>query len=246
MPESRISKELHRRIFELTLALYRVTDFFPQGEVLRKQLREKANEIFGGVTEYGYSPNTEQDAIALIARIQAMKGYLGIARSMRFVRPINLSILEREYNFLADFFVKELAEKEETSKEADRNIVKNQVKEKPQAASDDHPASNQEKAIEVEELPTWHEFSQGEEKSDTPESGLTRIADDINERQKIILEHLKSAPQAKISDFHSLFGAISSKTIQRDLQSLVEKEFLKKTGEKRWTTYTLNLVRGQR
>ena len=54
MSSSRIPQEIHRIIFELTLALYRVTDFFPPNETLRRQLREKANEIFGSVTEYGY------------------------------------------------------------------------------------------------------------------------------------------------------------------------------------------------
>jgi len=48
--------------------------------------------------------------------------------------------------------------------------------------------------------------------------------------------------QAKISDFHSFFGDISSKTIQRDLQDLVSKSVLKKEGEKRWTVYSINGV----
>ena len=92
----------------MTLAIYRVTDFFPQGEALRKHLREKANEIFGGISEYGFLTDNEREAISILAKIQAIKGYLGIARSMRFVRPINITVLEREYDFLADFFGREL------------------------------------------------------------------------------------------------------------------------------------------
>lgn len=105
----KISQELHRKTFELTLALYRVTDFFPQGEALRRSLREKANEIFGGVTEYGYANSREHGTLALLAKVETIKGYLRVSRSMRFVRPINLTILEREYEFLEHFFRQELA-----------------------------------------------------------------------------------------------------------------------------------------
>ncbi len=98
------SQELHCKVFELTLALYRVTDFFPQGEALKRQLREKANEIFGNVTEYEYTYGREHGALFVLAKIETMKGYLRVASSMRLVRPINLTILEREYELLEPFF----------------------------------------------------------------------------------------------------------------------------------------------
>lgn len=202
MFESKISKELHRRVFELTLAIYRVTDFFPPGEVLRRNLREKANEIFGNVSEYGYSENMEQAANTILAKVEAIKGYLEIARSMRFVRPINITILEREYDRLCEFFAKE-------------------------PTASDIKTSEPQAAPSKEELPTWNEFSKV--------NGTT-------ERQKAILEHVKQAKQAKISDFYSSFNGVSSKTIQRDLQDLVAKSILKKEGTKRWTVYSLNGV----
>ena len=98
---------LHRKTFELTLALYRVTDFFPQGEVLKRQLREKANEIFGGIAEYEYVGGHEQGIRVIRAKVQAIKGYLRVARSMRFVQAINLTILEREYEFLEHILERE-------------------------------------------------------------------------------------------------------------------------------------------
>ena len=38
-----MTSEMNRKIFELTLAVYRVTDLFPESEVLKRQVREKAN-----------------------------------------------------------------------------------------------------------------------------------------------------------------------------------------------------------
>ena len=63
----------------------------------------------------------------------------------------------------------------------------------------------------------------------------------FTERQKMIIEHLHKNGQVKISDFFSEFNALSSKTIQRELHDLVAKNVLKKEGEKRWRTYTLNV-----
>lgn len=226
MFEPKISKELQRRVFELTLALYRVTDFFPHGEILKKQLREKANEIFGGIVEYGHSTNAAQETTVILAKIESIKGYLEICRSMRFVKSINITVLEREYDFLAEFLTKELTD--------------------PCCST---PGVEQK---EVESLATWEEFAAKEpapamsdrkdKMSDIKDVGFKPILSDINNRQKRILEYIQQVQHAKISDFYSVFNGISSKTIQRDLQDLVSKDILKKEGEKRWTTYSLNYV----
>lgn len=199
----------------MTLALYRVTDFFPQGEALRKHLREKANDIFGGVGEYGFSGDNQHEAVAILAKIQALKGYLNVARSMRFVKPINLTVIEREYDFLANFLHGELENVKPTAPKKEEPQVKDNNKEK---------------------LSTWEEFSVREEK----EPGLEPISEAMSDRQQKILDHLRKSEHAKISDFAPQFAGISTKTIQRDLQDLVTKNVLKKEGEKRWTVYSFN------
>ncbi len=105
MPQ--LPQELQKEVFELTLALYRVTDFFPKSDTLRRSLREKANEIFGLITEYSHGRGDENGALLIFARIEAIKGYLDIARTMRLVKPVNLSVLYREYEFLGQFFKNE-------------------------------------------------------------------------------------------------------------------------------------------
>lgn len=104
---SQLPQELQKEVFELTLALYRVTDFFPKNDTLRRSLREKANEIFGLITEYSHGKGDENEALLIFARIEAIKGYLDIARTMRLVKPVNLSVLYREYEFLGQFFKNE-------------------------------------------------------------------------------------------------------------------------------------------
>ena len=253
LSEQKLSKELHRKVFELTLALYRVTDFFPQGEILRRQLREKANEIFSRISEYDYSSNKEEEILQILARIESIRGYFGLARSLRMVKSINLTVLDREYNFLATFFTNEL---DNQGHESDKNVT-DTIKDIGQI---------KRTSSAPEELPTWDEFSEHKKtvldekpvdlattshadslsavppqtvRAEKNSGDFSPISDAINERQKAILDRLKETNKAKVSDFYSVFNDISSKTIQRDLQDLVSKNMLKKDGEKRWTIYSL-------
>lgn len=235
----RLPKNLEQLLFDLTLALYRVTDFFPRGEILRKHLREKANEIFSQALEYNYASDADASALKIIGRIESIKGYLEIAKSLRIVKPINLVILEREYVFLADFFSRELEFLAQTSKSAKTDSTETNPEIKPDSEISAVAKSDSEGVVKtplpgkVEKLennpPSWREFSS---------SGANSILL-LNERQEAILEHLKQAERAKVSDFYSFFSNISSKTIQRDLQDLVAKNLLKREGEKRWTVYYL-------
>ena len=90
--------QLYERTLTLTIALYRVTDYFPKAEILRNHLRSKANEVFEQITEHGVNGrelNGEVDPV--IQRIRTIKGYLAIASTLNYVRPVNFTILEKEY-----------------------------------------------------------------------------------------------------------------------------------------------------
>ena len=62
---------------------------------------------------------------------------------------------------------------------------------------------------------------------------------DIGTRRKKILEVVKSKGQVTIHEFIQSIQGCSSKTIQRELTSLVLSGTLKKTGERRWSKYSL-------
>ena len=257
-------KEIQRKVFDLTLALYRVTDFFPKDEALKRSLREKANEIFGLASEYELVIYENSNVALIFGKIQAMKGFLEIARSLQFVKPINFIVLEREYGMLADFFVPRPAPVGDEESPAEAVEYK----------TDKTPEHNE--TIE-ESLPTWEEFSfqkkpqpgsqepktvltpeepdygpiqpqtaaplgAPDNQEERKETDLTPIQKDLSERQKTILEHLKNSKQAKVSDFYSFFDGISTKTVQRDLQDLVGRNVLKKEGDRRWTIYSLTTV----
>ncbi|OGZ97018.1 MAG: hypothetical protein A2847_02780 [Candidatus Sungbacteria bacterium RIFCSPHIGHO2_01_FULL_50_25] len=264
----KLLEEIKKEAFELTLALYRVTDFFPKSEVLRKQMREKANEIFSCIAEFGYGGNTEGKALQVFARIEAIKGYIEIAQTLRVVRPINLSVLYREYEFLARFFKNEarLSDMDEDVRSrkdpapADRdNVAEYHEKplrhRSPLSGVEFHMADGHASDIadgDSSARPARSssvESSGGHEQVDIRESigvpkghiGHKSGKGPVSERQKTIIGHLqKGDKKAKLGDIHALFSGVSSKTIQRDLQDLVSRKMLGREGEKRWTTYFLS------
>jgi DNA-binding transcriptional ArsR family regulator len=181
------SKELHQLAVRLTLALYRVTDFFPQEEPLRQQLREKSTEILESVIEDQFFP----------AKIYSLLSFLEVAGSLNFVRPLNIVVLQREYETLL-----KLIPAKKVSETKAHSVIAERKKEK----TDDSPET---------------------------------AGQDFNERQVTILEFLSERESAKISDLTEFFHEVSSKTIQRDLQDLVNKGILKKEGERRWTVYSV-------
>lgn len=68
---------------------------------------------------------------------------------------------------------------------------------------------------------------------------INNISMDIGSRRKRILEIVRSRGAVTINEFIESIKGCSSKTIQRELTSLVLSGTLKKTGERRWSKYSL-------
>jgi len=62
---------------------------------------------------------------------------------------------------------------------------------------------------------------------------------DINGRRDTILSIIKDKGTVYIKDISTIFRDIGEKTIQRELQKLVRDGVIAKSGNRRWTQYTL-------
>ena len=99
---------------KLTQALYRVTDVFPEGESLKFQIREKANEILTGLILLGKTDKKE-----ILNNIEVLENYFEIARFQNWVNPFNFLVLDQEYNKIK----KELEGETELKELAEKSIV---------------------------------------------------------------------------------------------------------------------------
>ena len=84
-----------------------------------------------------------------------------------------------------------------------------------------------------------YEDETDEDTIDAPDGGAIGGAiESLNERQKKAIEYVKERGSITNSEYKSLF-AITDRTALRDLNSLVGKNILSKSGNKKSTTYTL-------
>ncbi|HRY52398.1 MAG TPA: hypothetical protein P5089_00925 [Candidatus Portnoybacteria bacterium] len=83
------SLDFSRRALNLSLAIYRITTKFPNGEALSGQMRKIGNEVAGDLAANNFS--------GIEKKIDRLKIYFAIAKAQNWVKPINWSILEKEY-----------------------------------------------------------------------------------------------------------------------------------------------------
>lgn len=78
-------------LIKLTLAVYKVTNVFPDKEPLKFLIREKANQVLADFILKSKEKNIQEN-------IDVLNGYFGIAKKQNWVDELNFLVLKREYN----------------------------------------------------------------------------------------------------------------------------------------------------
>ena len=85
-------------LIKITLALYRVTEFFPKKEPLKFFLREKSNQILNNVILF-FPDKVLKD-------INILQTYFEIAEKQNWVKRENFLVLKKEYNKIKEEILK--------------------------------------------------------------------------------------------------------------------------------------------
>ncbi len=221
---------MRQKVLDLTIALYRVTDLFPKDEVLRRQIREKANDILSYFFECEYAPDIGEDSrTKTISRlVHSLRGYFQLATALGLVDPRNLLVLEREYSRITQFLP--LYNKDIPLSQDDRE-------ESSLVFSNASVDSQKDQDFFRSRRRARPSGSSLRKNKSTP--GASADQKTLNQRQKKMTEHLQSVPTAPIGDFTRMFPHVSMKTVQRDIQALVQKNIFQRKGKKRWAVYSL-------
>lgn len=224
-----ISQEMKRKVFEFSLAVYRVTDLFPMGEALKRQTREIANELLREISELEAKESFDVVAVKrIIGKMLVLKNFLLLAKYNSFVRPVNVDVLLKELSFFESFFMRQLqyqngsfeneTKESEKKEESFKAVFKQDVK----SVFTDAGGIAEQKSAEREEKPIGNNNNGG------------------SERQRAILDYLRAKKTAKANDLAIIFSnRFSLKTLQRDLALLIENKTVEKKGDKRWATYMI-------
>jgi len=213
MQGSQSSQELPKKLSDLTLAVYRVTGLFPEGEVSCNRIRGRAMEILEDVTFYdtirSKNVSGKKDLLhGIEGKISALLMLFKVVRAQRFVKELNFDILDWEYRQVLDGIQNEISSgTREPGKKIDEEIEGGVFK------------------IEA---------------GIRPSESLADALGALNNRQQHLIGFFKNNGSARLKEITKIFPDVSEKTIRNDLKVLCQKQFLKLNGRAPQSFYSLH------
>lgn len=218
---------IYKKAERLAKAIHLVTPAFKDSPALRDRLDLVAVGLIDAATMTLGSARG-----ALSRELLALSSVLSIARSSGMLSDMNADLIARE----AQHLLQEVAAYEEPRLALDEaptlaEIAKGAVREgKREPARTESVADLHEALTEGAVGAQSHKGqSQGQVKDNKAKS----------QRQEAILDVLKSKGALSIKDLSAVIRDVSEKTIQRELQTLINEGVVEKSGDRRWTTYAL-------
>ncbi len=207
---------IYKKAERLAKAIHLISPAFTDSP----SLRDRIDSIAVGLVDAAILPPLPaRDALS--RELLALSSVLGIARTGNLLSSMNAALIAREAHQL----LTEIAAYEEPRLFLDdapslADIARRAGKSSPEAPS--RAAARR-----------------------APDSRKGHIKDNssvkdihVKDRQGAVVEILKSKEGgASIKDISSLIRDVSEKTIQRELQALIDQGVVRKEGERRWSTY---------
>ncbi len=238
----------------ISKAIYLVTDVFDDSEPLKLSLRRVAVSVL----ENSDNKYIKEGLLKLISLIDISKSSGLISENNSnimikvvndYIEKVNTDIIKENETINRDLDVNDIL-----SREGDRYIDSNEVNNIDKADDNTNNTVSEyiPKLIKADtNIVKDSSKSQGITGNTSNTSSITihnntqniktinNISMDIGTRRRRILEIVKSRGSATINEFTDSIKGCSSKTIQRELTSLVLSGTLKKTGERRWSKYSM-------
>jgi hypothetical protein len=211
-----------------------VTDCMEKDDSLKAKLRQLGVELLSDM--HKLSTLSPLDRRSKLSSSLALTGeiisFMEIARTMVFISEMNSSILKRGFEAL----MKSL--EEENSKDKHFTFT---LDEEMFLVDDRETDTTTLSQIKDKRTPFNHKsFTNNNSESPVKSHSSSNLSvQEKQERTTKIIELIKDKNEVSIKDISIAFSGCSEKTIQRELNSLVSKGQVKKTGSKRWSKYKL-------
>jgi hypothetical protein len=199
----------------ISKAVYLVTDLFSEGEPLKMSLRRVAIQCV-----------ESEDKFNNFIKLNSL---IKLSRDMDLITSMNAGLLIR----VIEGQLNDIGNKEEKRDvKIDSVLDMNEVVEK--VTAEIIVIEDKAEIVAEKKVPNIT-INNNTQNIKT----INNISMDIGSRRKRILEIVKARGAVTINEFIDAIKGCSSKTIQRELTSLVLSGTLKKTGERRWSKYSL-------
>lgn len=202
---------IYKRAERLAKALQLIAPAFDSSQALRSRVDELAVSLVDTALK-----STSSVRERLPMELLALSSMLTIARTNTLLSRMNADLIDREVQQL----LQEVASYEE-----------------PRLAFDDVPTLSALASKAPPAVTSRNEQSKmvAKPKVKSPVSAKGHIKD----RRETVLSVIREKGSVGIKDISLLVRDVSEKTIQRELADLVEEGIVAKSGERRWSTYSI-------
>lgn len=208
---------LTKKTEKLASAVYLITNLFLDSEPMKWTLRKKVSDLLSFVVTYKDIRQSELPNFIHISktRVSEIVSLLEVSHLGGLISLMNFNILKQEFSNLIDTM-------NSTSQKSDfSNSLISDAFFESVSHTNVLPINSHQNILK-----------------DTPsvkDTGQFKS----NNRQSIILTLLKKKKELTIKDIAAVIKEVSEKTIQRELISLISAGIISKTGERRWSKYSL-------
>lgn len=250
--ENKFFEVASKRAEKIITALYMVTDFIKDNEPIKGELRSVGLSLLGATHDITKNSVTLFKATLpeVTALVRKTISFLEVSATMSLISDMNYQILRNELMALAgnyeskfsnfgvritDIIGKETLEKKDTEvlPQKEESLIESGVFYKGQLKDIFN------KGQETFSKKTISVLTKKDTKISTAVKNSIVESTNSNERKNKIINILKIKGIANITEISVDIEGVSEKTIQRDLQSLIDKGVLERVGERRWSRYSL-------
>lgn len=238
----------NKKTEKLVTALYMVTDCMDTDDALKGKLRQLGVELLSDTYKLStLSPLDKHVHIsASLSHIDELLSFVEIAYTIGFISEMNTAILKKEFMILTGELDSHLKKDKHFTFTLDEDMFalpENRARQDLTLFEKDRSIGQNGKRTTFNNLSFMNNKSSMSLNSVSKSNGHVFSADNKKERIAKILTLIKDMPigqeGASIRDIANSFKDCSEKTIQRELNALVLKGQIKKTGLKRWSRYEL-------
>lgn len=251
--DKHISDFLIKKTEKIVTALYMVTDYIDDGEALKNKIRATSLDLLSDVYKTTIViSNRDIYILTVNKRIDEITSFLNIAETIGLISEMNSNILKNELLIMIKDMKEFYPQKVSSTFTLDQKIFNI-------TRPDIHKTSLMEKSYKpigigeykghikdnninygMSDINNKLSFSKGQfevnpKSSITKEERINKIILVIKDKKDLI----GNENGVSIKDISSTISDYSEKTIQRELNALVIKGQLKKTGAKRWSRYQI-------
>ncbi len=253
---SNVSSLVNKSIFEyvakktekIVTALYMVTDFMGADDAIKSRVRLLGVNLLSdtfGLTSISLVESQARISSTL-AQIAEILSLINIARNMGYISEMNANILQKELGLLSSELEPNRSESIPLSISLSANMFEVDMPKRQENILGNGSFNRQLPHLKDKRTSYDMSFrSAGVSFTGNNDYKIGKTASSQihtmskNERVQKIIGIIKDKGEVSIKDISATFKDYSEKTIQRELNSLVSKGEIKKTGEKRWSRYQL-------